>query len=255
MSRQRHPTTWPATGSGFTPRDGPHALARLAAVSFDVTGTLLGLPRLGSIYAEVFQRHGLEAAPPEIEQAVRQAWSEKSIGVRLGEDRFSSHPEGPRGFWRDLVARVALLLELPAPSPFVSAELFDRFARPDSWQVFADVEPALGVLREAGLRLAVVSNFDERLPRLLAGLGLAEHFDSVVWSSRVGVEKPHPAIFEEMLHDLGMPPARVLHVGDSRRGDVEGAQALGMGALWLVRGGDQGDLADLGDLPAELGIE
>ena len=30
----------------------------LRAVSFDVTGTLLGLPRLGEIYAEIFHRHG-----------------------------------------------------------------------------------------------------------------------------------------------------------------------------------------------------
>ncbi len=179
-------------------------------------------------------------------------WQELSIRTRLGEDRFSAHPEGAKGFWREFVARVAAHLELEAPTPFLAAELFERFAHVEAWQVFADAREALPTLRAAGLRLAVTSNFDARLPRLLADAGLADFFDTVVYSEEVGVEKPHPAIFEELLERLQLQSARVLHVGDSRRDDVEGARAVGMQALWLTRGSPRGDLRSLSELDARL---
>ena len=221
----------------------------LAAVSFDVTGTLLGLPRLGEIYAETFRRHGHAVDAATMAKVVLAVWQELAIRTRLGEDRFSGHPEGAKGFWRELVGRVAAHLELAAPTPFLAAELFERFAHVEAWEVYADAAAALPALRAAGLRLGVVSNFDARLPRLLADCGLADSFDAVVYSEEVGVEKPHPAIFEELLERLGLPAASVLHVGDSRRDDVEGARAVGMQALWLTRDSGRGDLTTLGALP------
>jgi putative hydrolase of the HAD superfamily len=240
-------------GSQHAPARGPEARPR--AVSFDVTGTLLGLPRLGSIYAEVFARHGLDVDPLSVGGMVREVWQELGIRTRLGEDRFSSHPDGVRGFWRELICRVATRLALPPPTPFLVAELYERFALGDSWDVFPEVPDTLDRLRAAGLPLAVTSNFDARLPRLLAETGLAERLAVVVYSAEVGVEKPHPAIFEELLAKLELPPEDVLHVGDSRRDDVEGALAVGMQTLWLTRGSGRGDLASLADLPHRLGLE
>ncbi|HXT50905.1 MAG TPA: HAD-IA family hydrolase [Thermoanaerobaculia bacterium] len=222
------------------------------AVSFDVTGTLLGLPRLGEIYAEAFHRHGHAVDTARMGRVVPAVWQEMSIRTRLGEDRFSSHPDGAKGFWRELLARVAAHLELPAPTPFLAAELFERFAHADAWEVFADAAAAVTALHAAGLRLAVTSNFDARLPRLLADCGLGDCFDAVVYSEEVGVEKPHPAIFEELLERLGLPAGEVLHVGDSRRDDVEGARAVGMQALWLTRGSQRGDLRRLDELVERL---
>ncbi len=236
--------------AGAGPVVRPQLLTR--AVSFDVTGTLLGLPRLGELYAAAFRRHGFAVEATAMEEMVPAVWQELSIRTRLGEDRFTAHADGARGFWRELVGRVAERLELPPPTPFLAAELFERFARADSWEVFTDARATLPALRAAGLRLAVVSNFDARLPRLLADAGLAASFDTVVYSEEVGVEKPHPAIFEELLERLELPAARVLHVGDSRRDDVEGARAVGMPALWLTRGSSRGDLSSLDELPLRL---
>ena len=224
----------------------------VAAVSFDVTGTLLGLPRLGEIYAEAFRRHGHAVDASTMAKVVLAVWQELSIRTRLGEDRFSAHPEGAKGFWRELIGRVAAHLELPAPTPFLAAELFERFAHVEAWEVYADAVAVLPALRAAGLRLGVVSNFDARLPRLLADCGLAESFEAVVYSEEVGVEKPHPAIFEELLERLELPAASVLHVGDGRRDDVEGARAVGMEALWLTRDSARGDLRTLAELERYL---
>ncbi|GMU63981.1 MAG: hypothetical protein AMXMBFR36_02550 [Acidobacteriota bacterium] len=113
------------------------------------------------------------------------------------------------------------------------------------------MRPALAALGEAGVRLAVISNFDERLPRLLERLDLASQFEVIVWSQAVGVEKPHPRIFETALERLGVAPARALHVGDRAREDVEGALGAGLAALRIDRAGDA-DLAALTELPARL---
>ncbi|HEV8630992.1 MAG TPA: HAD-IA family hydrolase [Thermoanaerobaculia bacterium] len=222
------------------------------AISFDVTGTLLGLPRLGEIYAESFGRHGLPAPAAAFAPVVREVWQEFSIRTPLGEDRFSAHPEGARGFWRELVARVAARLGLATPTPFLAAELYERFAHADAWEVFEDARATLPRLRAAGLRLAVASNFDGRLPRLLADAGLGDFFDTIVFSEEVGVEKPHPALFEELLERLALPAGRVVHVGDSRRDDVEGARAVSLQALWLTRDSPRGDVRSLAELPARL---
>lgn len=222
----------------------------LAAISFDVTGTLLDLPRLGAIYAEAFARHGQRVEPTAAAAMVREVWQEMGIRTPLGVDRFSSHADGERGFWREVVERVAARLGLARPSAFLAAELYDRFAHAPAWEVFPEVPGVLAELRARGLRIAVASNFDSRLPRLLADCGLASALDVVVFSAAVGAEKPHPAIFEELLGRLALPAESVLHVGDSRRDDVEGALAMGLRALWLTRGSRRGDLSSLAELPA-----
>jgi FMN phosphatase YigB (HAD superfamily) len=94
-----------------------------------------------------------------------------------------------------------------------------------------------------------VSNWDHRLPGLLADLGLATSFGTITYSEEVGVEKPDQRIFLHALSRLGVEPAAALHVGDGRLEDVEGAVAAGMKALHLTRNTGGGDLRDLRDLP------
>jgi len=48
--------------------------------------------------------------------------------------------------------------------------------------------------------------------------------------------KPHPAAFEAALASLGVPPSRVLHVGDSLLHDVAGARAAGVDSLFVAGG-------------------
>lgn len=144
------------------------------------------------------------------------------------------------------------LLEAPKPDRFLAAELWSRFARADSWEVYPEVEEVLRDLHGAGVRLGVVSNWDERLPRLLNALGFS-CFDAVVYSSALGVAKPSPAIFSSALDQLGAVAGHALHVGDSQINDVEGARAAGMSALLVDRSGRGGDLADLSTLPSVVG--
>jgi putative hydrolase of the HAD superfamily len=86
---------------------------------------------------------------------------------------------------------------------------------------------ALGRLRDAGLALACVSNWDVSLAPHLERAGLHDLFAEVVSSAEAGAAKPDPAVFAVALGRLGVPPARALHVGDGDA-DREGAAAAGL---------------------------
>jgi putative hydrolase of the HAD superfamily len=217
----------------------------LRAVTLDVNGTLIHPPRLFEIYSEVLARHGTRVDPFELEPIVRLVWQELECSVRFGEDRFAAHPGGARGWWGHFADRVCEHLGVDEPSRFAKSELYDRFARGAAWEIYPEVPRVLDQLAARGVRMAVVSNWDERLPELLEDLGLAATFEAIVYSAAVGAEKPHPAIFQRALDLLGEPPSAVLHVGDRRQQDVEGAEALGMQALYLDRHKGQGDVEDL----------
>jgi putative hydrolase of the HAD superfamily len=204
------------------------------------------------VLREVLGRHGVAVEPERAAGLVREVWRELDCLAHPASDRFAAHSRGARGWWARLLERFCERLEAAPPDPFAAAELFERFARADAWEVYPEVVEVFAELQAKHLRLGLVSNWDERLPRLLDGLGLATRLDAVVYSQEVGAEKPHRRIFAAALERLDLPPARVLHVGDRRRQDVEGARAVGMHALLLDRDGSDGDLSDLAALPARI---
>ena len=95
------------------------------------------------------------------------------------------------------------------------------------------VEAALTRLRAAGYRLGVVSNSDGRAASALAACGLLEHFEVVVDSGEVGIEKPDPQIFALALARMGIAPDDALYVGDLYEVDVVGARAAGLDVVLL----------------------
>jgi HAD superfamily hydrolase (TIGR01549 family) len=98
----------------------------------------------------------------------------------------------------------------------------------------ADMVTLARDLAAGGVRVAVVSNSEGHLAELLAEVGIAEPFEIVIDSTRVGVSKPDPRIFELALEGLGAARGSVcVHIGDSWAADVEGARAAGWRAVWL----------------------
>jgi putative hydrolase of the HAD superfamily len=196
----------------------------IRAVTFDMGGTLLEpWPSVGHVYAAGAARHGLYVDPSAINRQFAIAW---------GACRPFDHS---REAWRGIVeASFAGLLPDPV-TPRLFADLYHAFARPGAWRVFPDVGPALARLKGAGLKLAVISNWDERLEPLLRDLGLRRWFDAVVISRAAGAPKPDVRIFKTAVSRLGVRPRDILHVGDSMDEDVRGAARAGLRAVWLVR--------------------
>jgi HAD superfamily hydrolase (TIGR01509 family) len=140
------------------------------------------------------------------------------------------------GMVRELLGEFGVELSEEELSRFLAAE---HAAWEPARLLGAHTHALLDVLRERGLRTGLVSNaFDPGwlLHEDLARMGLAERLDAAVFSSEVGKRKPHRAIFEAALAELGVEPGRALFVGDRRYEDMRGAKELGMTtvlALWF----------------------
>lgn len=118
---------------------------------------------------------------------------------------------------------------------------------------------ALEALRDAEYRLAVISNADGRVEALLEETGLRPHFEFVIDSDVVGVEKPDPRIFRMAVERLELEPGRCLYVGDLHPVDVVGARAAGLRAVLLdpfdvVMEAPVDRIASVRDLPDYLGV-
>ncbi|NQT58494.1 MAG: HAD family hydrolase [Bacteroidetes bacterium] len=55
-----------------------------------------------------------------------------------------------------------------------------------------------------------------------------DHFDYTVFSNEFGRAKPHSSVFNALLTYFQLDPEEVVHIGDLRRTDVEGAKSVGM---------------------------
>ena len=207
-----------------------------AAVLLDAGGTLIeSRPAPASVYAQVLSRRGHPVDEAPVAAAFRSVWSEMTQRHPRGLDRYHRLKGGERAWWGEFVQEVMARLEIGLPWQGVLDDLFEAFADPAAWHVFPEVPEVLSVLRGRGLRLAVVSNWDSRLPALLDGLGLGGSFDALLVSALEGVEKPSPEIFVRAAERLGVPPGRCLHAGDSPLDDVRGAESAGVRPVLVDR--------------------
>lgn len=230
---------------------------RYRAILFDAGQTLLRVePSVGHVYAKAARPFGVEASPDELEEAFRRLWSERRRDFPDNRGHRASEAE-EREWWRkmvDGVFRVAGRREdFGEHFDEYFAYVFDLFSRPEPWHVFEDVCPALERLRNMGLRLGVVSNWDMRLHVLIERVGLKAFFEFILTSAEAGRRKPDPTIFRQALERLALPSEQVVYIGDSYEDDVVGAQEVGIMPLLLDRHqGRSRDncLATLDDLPA-----
>lgn len=207
----------------------------------DATGTLFHLQgSLGRLYAERARNHGLsarEGLAELLEQRFHRAFGAMPrpayrAGDRMHNDRLD------RDWWRILVQRVCAGLG-PMDLEGFFEDVYARFADAAVWQVYPEVPEALAVLRRAGLKLAIVSNFDARLTNICAGLDLLPAVDRVLIAAEAGAAKPDAEIFHSAIRRFGVRPAQALHVGDSWVEDTEGALAAGLAAVHLQRHGHE----------------
>jgi 2-haloacid dehalogenase len=103
-----------------------------------------------------------------------------------------------------------------------------------SWQPFPDTGPALNAARDAGLRLAIISNTDHDIvEHTLRHIGVP--FDAVITAEDARAYKPSDAAFEYALEQLGTPPEEILHVAFGFKYDIGPAGRHGMDTAWVNR--------------------
>jgi len=219
------------------------------AVLFDAAGTLIETARpVGEVYAERARAHGVSLPAARVDDAFRRilAQAPPLLFADAPPDRIASLEAG---WWRNLVRSTFLAADGSARLRDFDgffAGLYAHYASASAWRARPGAHEALRRLRELGLATGVVSNFDGRLPGILAGLGLAERLDVVMLPGEARAAKPDPRIFALALARLRVPPSAAVFVGDDRARDLEGARAAGLAAI------DATGLATLEELPALL---
>ena len=211
-------------------------MTRFGAVTFDAMGTLVAIePPAPRLQRSLERRLGRTVDLTRCEAAMR-------VEMRHYRAHCISAHDSP-----SLLAD-ALALDLSG------ADVLPSLTDAISFYAFPDAQPAIARLAEAGLKLAVVANWDVSLHDVLERVGLAGGFEAVVTAAAVGAAKPDPRPFEVAISRLGVEASQCLHVGDDPSTDVAGAEAAGMSALLVDRSGRaSGSLADLTELAARLG--
>lgn len=207
----------------------------IRAVFFDAGATLLYPdPPVEEVYARAFSDDGARFSGGDLRDALAATWAAVQSEEKDGADRYGG-VRGEAEFWRAFLTRVRGLLDGGAVTPAAFEKLAEHFRSREAWRVYPDVFPILEHLTAAGVALAVVSNWDSFLPRLLEGHGLTPFFRTISVSAIEGTGKPEAEIFRRTCTRLAVAPGAVLHVGDSPREDYEGARGAGLRAVLLDR--------------------
>ena len=239
------------------------------AVTFDFWETLVrtsgGDTRAarGRAVTAVLARHGhqvdaeaLEAAFEHAFVLFNEAWLENRQVTAVDAGAF-------------VLDRLGIDLTPDARAETVAA--FTEGAAGLDMELTGHIEETLVGLKEREVRLGIICDVgltpSPVLRGYLAAHGLLDLFDHWSFSDEVGCYKPARQIFEHALAGLGgVSPARAAHVGDLRRTDIAGAQAMGMTAVRYRGANDdaepsdelpEGDhvIADHADLLAVLGLD
>ena len=104
------------------------------------------------------------------------------------------------------------------------------FAARNQLQTYADVQPALQRLH-AHYTLASLSNGNADLDLI----GLGPLFSVSLNARQIGVAKPHPRCFQQLVRDLRLDPHDILYVGDDPFLDVNAAREAGLRTAWMNR--------------------
>lgn len=223
---------------------------RIRAVIFDAVGTLLHLREpVGATYARFAEAHGARIPASRLEEAFRRILAQAPPSRPAPGEPLEAAAARERAAWRQVVRGTFRAADQSVRVDDEDA-LFDalwaHYARPDAWTLAPGTREALDALAASGRALAVLSNFDQRLPPLLDALGLRARFDAVVLPADAGAAKPDRRIFEVCLARLGLPASRAVYVGDHAVRDVKAARAAGLHAI------DVGGSATLAGLPGRV---
>lgn len=96
-------------------------------------------------------------------------------------------------------------------------------------ELFEHARTMLEQLKQAGYLIGALSNGNADVNRV----GLGDLFDFALNADGVGKEKPHPLMFERMLHQNHLRPEQVIHIGDNPHHDIAGAKNAGLWTIWV----------------------
>ncbi len=209
---------------------------RYQTVLFDVGGTLIFPdPSVGHIYAKEAESFGIQLSVQEAQGSFFKAWAKvkNDWASRL---HYGRNDGESRMFWKAIVYETFAPYSNGLDMDPLFQHLYTHFGRPNTWSLYSDVLKTLSQLKSMGYTLGILSNWDNRLPPILEGLGISDYFDHSFISFAVGIEKPDIAIFKHVLNRLSSSHESVLYIGNDYQDDYIPAQSLGINTLLIDRG-------------------
>lgn len=190
----------------------------LDAVTIDAMGTLVELDDPPGRLRTALAARGLERSRREVNAAFGAEVAYYLPLTVEGRDEESL---------LDLRRRCAAVFLEHAEAELDPESFVPAFVEAIVFRPLTGARDALVRLRNAGLVLACVSNWDVSLAAHLERSGLDGLFAAAVSSAEAGAAKPDPAVFRVALQRLGVSAGRALHIGDEDT-DREGAAAAGL---------------------------
>lgn len=230
------------------------------AVFFDVGNTLIQPhPSVSEVVRQVLADEGhihdltaIDDLMPLVDEYYEDRY--------CSDDTFWTDEGRTAQVWVGMYSLLCRRLGIEIDAERIAGRVYQEFGHPSRWIAYPDVLPAFQRLNQRGIALGLISNWDNRLSGLIAGLGLAEELQTIVSSAEVGLHKPDPRIFELACASLGVDPHDAAHVGDHHYADIVGAKAVGMRPVLIDRHAESdewrpGFVACLDDLERALDLE
>jgi len=218
-------------------------------VLFDATGTLLSFRRpVGEVYRAFALEFGVDLPATRIGEAFGRILASADPMVFPEEPAECRRALERRWWWR-LVRSTFRAADSTARFTDFDAyfdRLWSHYGGGGAWRLAPGTRRALDALQARQLPMAVVSNFDHRLPNILQDLAILHYFENVTIPIEVGAAKPDRRIFDAALRGLGDPARRAIYVGDRAIEDVAGARRAGLVPIQVE------SLATLEELPARI---
>jgi HAD superfamily hydrolase (TIGR01662 family) len=204
------------------------------AIFFDFDGTLRhSVPTGADVFSDYVITLGLHLNPEDRLRAMRWEHRYWASSVDLRDDLLA-HSGTTERFWieysrRRLVALGASPAWASEVAPKVSLHMGEVY-KPESI-VPDDVRKTLAALKQAGYKMAVISNRDKPFQAELDDHRLSEFFSFSLAGGEVDSYKPEPRIFEHALQRGNVTAEETIYVGDNYFADVVGSRRAGLRAV------------------------
>lgn len=218
-------------GAALVANSALAAPAQIKAIAFDGLAIFDARP-IGALADQLFPGRG---------EALTAAWRTRQFEYTWLRSLTGRYAD----FWSvtdEALTFAGTLLKIEV-TPEQRRQLMDRFLALDAWP---DVIPALGRMKEAGLKLALLTNFSPRMIDANARhAALGGLFDHRLSTDAVQVYKPDPRAYQMGVEAFGLSRDQILFVAFAGW-DAHGAMSFGYPTFWANRAG----------LPAEeLGLK
>lgn len=187
----------------------------IEAVVFDAFGTLLCIGTRKQPYLQLMRLAREEGRPPQGGDA--RTLMTQELGLAGAAERFQTSLQ---------TSSLAAL----------ERDLFEELS---SVTLYPDALPAISILREAGIKIAVCSNL--AAPYAVPVKLLLPALDAYCWSFDVGAIKPEPTIYQHVANQLACPPSSLAMIGDTLDADCLGPRRWGLRGYHLCRQGKPAD--------------